>query len=162
MTRSGTLRFFPGESGHAPETISESVQPEGSGSASGKIEVSLRAERIEAGKTQPKERPRFRKPAVYVTTRAIEVSGDVAETLLEAISLEGAVLSDPEFQVFIRALNQKKGVDLLSAPSLLTYPGKPARIEVMKEFIYPLEYDAPDIRSASGTEDSSVGFVPSK
>src|SRR5438477_8469995 len=39
------------------------------------------------------------------------------------------VFTDPQFQVVIRALNQKKGVDLLSAPRVTTKSGQRAVIE---------------------------------
>ena len=48
------------------------------------------------------------------------------------------VFTDPQFQVVIRALNQKKGVDLLSAPKVTTKSGQRAIIEVVREFRYPV------------------------
>src|SRR5438067_3682376 len=46
------------------------------------------------------------------------------------------VFTDPQFQVVIRALNQKKGVDLLSAPKVTTKSGQRAIIEIVREFRY--------------------------
>jgi general secretion pathway protein D len=60
------------------------------------------------------------------------------------------VFTDPQFQVMIRALNQHKGVDLLSAPSVLARSGQRAKIEVIREFIYPTEYDPPEILVQAG------------
>lgn len=57
----------------------------------------------------------------------------------------GGVLTDPQFQVVIRALNQKKGADLMTAPSVVTRSGQRAKIEIIREFIYPTEYDPPEI-----------------
>ncbi len=57
----------------------------------------------------------------------------------------GGIMTDPKFQVVIRALNQKKGVDLLSAPRVTTKNGVKAKIEVVREFIYPTEFDPPQI-----------------
>ena len=37
------------------------------------------------------------------------------------------VLTDPQFQVVIRALNQKKGADLMTAPSVVTRSGQRAK-----------------------------------
>jgi len=76
------------------------------------------------------------------------------------------VFTDPQFQVVIRALSQKKGVDLLSAPSVMARSGQRAKIEVIREFIYPTEYDPPEIPnqfgsvgfSDTGTGSSSGGF----
>src|SRR5205823_2884632 len=46
----------------------------------------------------------------------------------------GGLLTDPQFQVVVRALNQKKGVDLLSAPRVTTKSGQRAVIEIVREF----------------------------
>src|SRR2546430_6670151 len=55
------------------------------------------------------------------------------------------VFTDPQFQVVIRALNQKKGVDLLSAPKVTTKSGQRAVIEIIREFRYPQNFDPPII-----------------
>jgi general secretion pathway protein D len=55
------------------------------------------------------------------------------------------VFTDPQFQVVIRALNQKKGVDLLSAPKVTTKSGQRAIIEIVREFRYPQAFDPPII-----------------
>ncbi len=60
------------------------------------------------------------------------------------------VFTDPQFQVMIRALSQKKGVDMLSAPSVLARSGQRAKIEIIREFIYPTEYDPPEIPNQFG------------
>src|SRR5438067_2520476 len=52
------------------------------------------------------------------------------------------VFTDPQFQVVIRALNQKKGVDLLSAPKVTTKSGQLAVIEIVREFRYPTTFTA--------------------
>lgn len=55
------------------------------------------------------------------------------------------VFTDPQFQVVIRALNQKKGVDLLSAPRVTTKSGQRAVIEIVREFRYPTQFQPPQI-----------------
>ncbi len=67
------------------------------------------------------------------------------------------VFTDPQFQVMIRALSQKKGVDLLSAPSVMARSGQRAKIEVIREFIYPTEYDPPEIPNQFGGSVSLGG-----
>jgi len=52
--------------------------------------------------------------------------------------------------VVLRALSQKKGADLMSAPSVVTTAGQRAKIEVIREFIYPTEYDPPEIPQTFG------------
>ena len=55
------------------------------------------------------------------------------------------VLTDPQFQVVVRALGQKKGVDLMSAPSVTTKSGVEANVSVVREFLYPTEFNPPQI-----------------
>src|SRR6266498_2122048 len=61
------------------------------------------------------------------------------------------VFTNPQFQVVVRALNQKKGVDLLSAPKVTTKSGQRAVIEIVREFRYPTTFTAPQIPSITGT-----------
>jgi general secretion pathway protein D len=60
------------------------------------------------------------------------------------------VFTDPQFQVVIRALNQKKGVDLLSAPKVTTKSGQRAVIEIVREFRYPTTFTPPQVPSITG------------
>lgn len=68
------------------------------------------------------------------------------------LALSG-VLTDPQFQVVVRALNQRKGVDLLAMPSIVTKGGQKATIDLAREFRYPTEFDPPEI-------PQQVGQVP--
>ncbi len=69
------------------------------------------------------------------------------------------VFTNPQFQVVIRALNQKKGIDLLSAPKVTTKSGQRAIIEVVREFRYPRTYTQPQVPSISSTTTTLVGGV---
>ncbi len=88
------------------------------------------------------------------------------------LSLSG-IYDSGSFQMIMRGLSQKKGVDIMSAPSLVARPGdldytpEPdplssdqggdddcAKIEVIRRFIYPTAYDPPTINNdSSNTED---------
>ena len=68
-----------------------------------------------------------------------------ASALAPAIAGIAGIMTDPSFQLTIRALNQKKGVDLLSAPKVTTKSGQKAIIEIIREFRYPTEFDPPQI-----------------
>src|SRR5205085_7431013 len=46
-------------------------------------------------------------------------------------------IGNATFQAVIRGLNQKRGIDLLSAPSVTTKSGQRAVIEIVREFRYP-------------------------
>ncbi len=66
-------------------------------------------------------------------------------------------MTDPTFQVVLRALDQKKGVDLLSAPRVTTKSGQRAVIEIVREFRYPTEFDPPQIPQNFGAGGGTVG-----
>jgi len=82
-----------------------------------------------------------------------------AQTLSPGIFGLGGLLTDPQFQVVVRALNQKKGVDLLSAPRVTTKSGQRAVIEIVREFRYPTQFQPPQIPQTVGavrTESSGI------
>lgn len=82
----------------------------------------------------------------------------LAAPALGAIS---GVFTDPQFQVVIRALNQKKGVDLLSAPRVTAKSGQRAIIEIIREFRYPTEFDPPQIPQNFGNNNGGgTTFIP--
>lgn len=80
----------------------------------------------------------------------------LASTLAPGVFAVSGVFTDPQFQVVIRALSQKKGVDLMSAPSVTTRSGQRATVEVIREFIYPTEFDPPQIPQTVGAT-SGIG-----
>ncbi len=62
------------------------------------------------------------------------------------------VFTNPQFQVVLRALDQQKGIDLLSAPRVTTKSGQRATIQVVRELRYPTQFDPPQIpQSTSGS-----------
>ncbi|PYL53140.1 MAG: type II and III secretion system protein [Verrucomicrobia bacterium] len=65
------------------------------------------------------------------------------------------VFTDPQFQVVIRALNQKKGIDLLSAPKITTKSGQRAVIEIVREFRYPTLFTEPKVPDIQGRGSST-------
>jgi general secretion pathway protein D len=68
-------------------------------------------------------------------------------------------LTDPSFQVVMRALDQKKGVDLLSAPRVTTRSGNRAVIEIIREFRYPIEFEQPQIPQTFGNTGQGGGII---
>ncbi|MCW0219705.1 MAG: hypothetical protein OJI67_15380, partial [Prosthecobacter sp.] len=79
------------------------------------------------------------------------------------LSLSG-VLTNPQFQVVLRALNQKKGIDLVSQPSVITRSGQQASLEITREMLYPTEFDPPQIPTNFGTTiiDAVTGAIVSE
>ena len=52
------------------------------------------------------------------------------------------ILSNPQFQAVIHALQEKQNVKTLSAPRITTLNNQTATIEVVDEYIYPTRYEA--------------------
>lgn len=71
-------------------------------------------------------------------------------------SLAG-VFTDPQFQMMVRLLNQQKGADVLQSSSVMVQPSQIARISQVREFIYPTEYDPPEIPNQIGDGIGSGG-----
>jgi general secretion pathway protein D len=65
------------------------------------------------------------------------------------------VFTNPQFQVVLRALDQKKGIDLMSAPKVTAKSGQTAKISLVREFKYPTQFDPPQI-----PQTVSSGFTP--
>ena len=89
-------------------------------------------------------------------TRAISVNavdgllfGSPVGPAPAVLALAG-VFTNPQFQIVLRALNQSKGVDLVSAPKVTTKSGQRATIEIVREFRYPSEYDLPQVAPTAG------------
>ena len=80
-----------------------------------------------------------------------------ASSLAPGIFGLSGVFTDPQFQVVIRALNQKKGVDLLSAPRVTTKSGQRAVIEIVREFRYPTQFEPPQIPQTFNNDNDTIG-----
>ena len=65
------------------------------------------------------------------------------------LSLTG-LFSDGTVQMIMRGLAQKKGADIMTAPSVTARSGQKATIEIIREFIYPTEYEQPQIPNTFG------------
>lgn len=72
------------------------------------------------------------------------------------MSLTG-LFNEGEVQVIMRGLAQKKGADVMNAPSVLARSGQKATIEIIREFIYPTEYDPPELPAQVGGQIGGGG-----
>ena len=66
-------------------------------------------------------------------------------------SLDGA-----HVQALMRGLDQKKGVDVMSKPSIVTRSGQASSIVIAREFIYPTEYEPPQLASMGGSQSAGA------
>ena len=88
--------------------------------------------------------------------------GTVAQASSQIATFRG-ILTNPQFQVVVKALAQKRSADLLSAPKVTTISGAQAQIRVAQEFIYPTTFTAPTAVAAGGgtTGGGSSAVTPS-
>lgn len=84
--------------------------------------------------------------------------GAGAPALAPGIFSVAGVFTDPQFQVVVRALNQSKGVDLLSAPRVTTKSGQKATIEIIREFLYPTQFQPPQIPQQFGNTGGNINL----
>ncbi len=67
------------------------------------------------------------------------------------------LFSDGQVQMIMRGLAQKKGTDLMTAPSVTAKSGQKATIEIIREFIYPTEYEPPELPNSVGQTNGNGG-----
>ena len=53
--------------------------------------------------------------------------------------------------MMMRGLNQSKAADIMVKPSTITRSGERSKIEIIREFIYPTEYEPPELPQSVGT-----------
>ncbi|HTG43784.1 MAG TPA: hypothetical protein VK633_04565 [Verrucomicrobiae bacterium] len=69
-------------------------------------------------------------PLTRSGTDQLLTSGLTHNSGIPAVATLSGILTDPQFRVVIRALEQREGVDLLSAPKITTVSGRQARIAI--------------------------------
>ena len=75
--------------------------------------------------------------------------GSPAGPAAGVLALAG-VFTNPQFQVVLRAINQQKGVDLVSAPKVTVTSGRKATINITRKFPYPRDYSPPTVPQSQG------------
>ena len=75
--------------------------------------------------------------------------GSPAGPAAGVLALAG-VFTNPQFQVVLRAINQQKGVDLVSAPKVTVTSGRKATINITRKFPYPRDYSPPQVPQQQG------------
>ena len=78
------------------------------------------------------------------------------QTPIGNIASFASVLTNPDVTLIIQALSQHGGNDLLSAPKVTTRSGVNAQIQVVKEIIYPTEFDSEIITIDQETEGGAT------
>jgi general secretion pathway protein D len=86
-----------------------------------------------------------------ITANALDglLFGSPAGPAAGVLALAG-VFTNPQFQVVLRAINQQKGVDLVSAPKVTVKSGAKATINITRKFPYPRDYSPPQVPQTQG------------
>lgn len=63
-------------------------------------------------------------------------------------------------EAIMRALDQKKGVNTLQTPAVIARPGEKAHFSSIKEFIYPTEYEPPELPNSVGVTNGAFPVTP--
>ncbi len=100
---------------------------------------------------EPAQENKAKPPAngsnVLIEVKILEIPPELISSSLGADkSQEGtiavrAIYHNDEFQRFLHGLNDKEGVELMSAPSVTTRSGQRSTIQIVREFRYPTEFE---------------------
>jgi beta-lactamase regulating signal transducer with metallopeptidase domain len=101
-----------------------------------------------AGLTACRKAEPARQAMILVRSRFISIPVDSPVLKETGLALDGSsnlqnlgILSAERADELLQKLSQQKGIDLMSAPSLTTKSGQKATVEVVREFIYPTEFE---------------------
>ena len=81
---------------------------------------------------------------------AAALGGGASGAAVNNLFALNGILTDPQFQVILKALAQKQSTDVLSAPKVTTENNVAAELKVVQEFIYPGEYTEPQVGGNGG------------
>lgn len=98
---------------------------------------------------------------------AVVATGSTDSLAGQTIRAPGAlayrgIFTDADFMAIMRAISQKKGSDVLLRPSLVIRPGETATLFSGREFIYPTEYEPPELPNQVGQEGGAFPVVPAQ
>ena len=106
-----------------------------------------------------------RSGAAAISQDSIDSILDNPQRLATGTSVAPGILSvtglfnSGQIQAILRGLSQKRGADIMTAPSVVALPGQTATIEIIREFIYPTEYDPPELPNSVGNNGNNGGGV---
>ena len=91
----------------------------------------------------------------YLSTDSNHITGE-GYSKNDQFMRVNAFLGNADLSMILHMLSQRSDTDLLSAPKVLTGPGKEATMKVVTEYIYPTEYDV-QLTASGGSSSSSSG-----
>lgn len=151
LADNGQFRFSGGTVGNARESDFIGGQPVTAGLRSGDFSTGI--DPI----NQILQRESREIPTITTGFDGTSASSGIAEgSSTPALASAPGILSvvgqanDLGVSALMRGLQQKKGVSIMSKPSVITRSGQQATIESAREFIYPTEYEPPEVPNSIG------------
>jgi general secretion pathway protein D len=90
----------------------------------------------------------------YLNSQGNHIAGE-GRSINDQFMRVNAFLGNADLSMILHMLSQRSDTDLLSAPKVLTGPGKEATMKVVTEYIYPTEYDVQLTASGGGSSGGS-------
>lgn len=98
---------------------------------------------------------------VEIEAKFVEVSPEIAEEIFGAGKPDmQTILETEKYQELLRSLNEREGVDLVSAPKVTTKAGRRATIQIVREFPFPTEFTPPTVQQSQAGESFVAYRVP--
>lgn len=85
-----------------------------------------------------------------ILNNPLRTAGDA--NVAPGIAALTGLFSDGQVQLIMRGLAQKKGTDLMTAPSVIAKSAEKGKIEIIREFIYATEYEPPELPNSVGQQ----------
>lgn len=96
----------------------------------------------------------------YLSSQGNHIAGE-GKSINDNFMRVNAFLGNADLSMILHMLSQRSDTDLLSAPKVLTGPGKEATMKVVTEYIYPTEYDVQLTASGSSGGGSNANGTSS-
>ena len=104
-----------------------------------------------------------------LATETNTIDGAIAQTSVANTQLRApgsinatGIVNNATVSMLMRGVGQHKGLDLMTKKTVITRSGQSATIESVREFIYPTEYEPPELPNQIGGNigiDADGGFV---
>lgn len=92
--------------------------------------------------------------------QAVEPAPGILQfTKVDPTQVGGLNLLISRYAGVLRGRENKRAVDVVSQPSVLTRPGQVASIRSVREFIYPTEYEPPELPNSVGSDGVVLEFL---
>ncbi|MDA7881095.1 hypothetical protein N9A94_02195 [Akkermansiaceae bacterium] len=90
------------------------------------------------------------------STITVPTGGGGSTTRAPGVLSFRALIDNNAHEILMRGFNQKKGADVMIRPEVITRSGQNAEIASVREFLYPTEFEPPEIPNSVGSGQNIV------